>query len=300
MRNFARTISNDIYGTPDCAKIQTLKYTGMQNVEPPPFVWPEKLYIRLSNERLHFARYNEEAGAGFIFSVCPIRRQLSAAEAIQEACAADSVAQGPSSSVEILINSAATPIPLTDFQEEDCEAYYYYCFPDTKKKSRVFYDIVAPANVVLLFALDEAVCQTIEKRYDNVHYSSALTPVLRHFAQKRERPGERKRLFAYCQEATCDIAIFENGQLLLLNRYEVHDAADTTYYILNVAQQLGINSQNSPLTIAGTGELRNATGKELEQYAPNVCYLNPVAEFQRHPISQKNGVPYDLMTLLIN
>lgn len=272
----------------------------MQNVEPPPFVWPERLFVRLSGQGLCFARYDRENESGLLLSTWPARRQTSLADSIVEACQDDSVAQGPTRNVEVLVGGAVTPIPLTDFQEEDCETYFNYCFPETDTKRRVFYDVIASANVVLLFALDETTCRALEKQFSDVHYSSTLTSVVRHFAQKSDRDKETTRIYAYCHETECDIAAFEGKRLLMLNEYEAHSATDVAYYVLNVAQTLGQDVQDTPLHIAGPTDWRNAAGKELEKYAANVRYLNPIAEFQRHPVALKKDMPYDLMTLLID
>lgn len=159
---------------------------------------------------------------------------------------------------------------------------------------------MAAANVVLLFSLEDRLCRAVEEHFENVHYTATLTAVVRHFAMKDERTRASRSLYAYCHESACDVAVFAEGQLQLLNTYRVNEATDAAYYILNVAKELKLDLLRTPLQIAGTAELRAAIGEELQKYAQNVLHLNPIAEFQRHPVAQKAGIPYDLMTLLID
>lgn len=272
----------------------------MQIITPPPFTWPERLYLRLSEGDLCLARYEKGMSGGFPYSVRPLLPQGDVEDVLHEACTDDPVAQGVTRNVEVLISGGVTPVPLPDFQEEDCETYFDYCFPNEGKKRRVFYDTVAAANVVLLFALEDRLCRAVEEHFENVHYTATLTAVVRHFAMKAERAKATQSLYAYSHERTCDVAVFNEGRLQLLNSYEAQEATDAAYYILNAAKELGIDLQHAPLHIAGPTELRTATGSELQKYASNVMYLNPIAEFQRHPIAQKGNMPYDLMTLLID
>ena len=272
----------------------------MQNVAPPPFTWPDLLYLRLSEDGLCLARYEKGIRSGFPYSARRLSPQSAAEELLREACQTDPVAQGPTRNVEVVVSGSVTPVPLTYFQEEYCETYFDYCFPNEGKKRRVFYDTVAAANVVLLFSLEDRLCRAVEEHFENVHYTATLTAVVRHFAMKDERTRASRSLYAYCHESACDVAVFAEGQLQLLNTYRVNEATDAAYYILNVAKELKLDLLRTPLQIAGTAELRAAIGEELQKYAQNVLHLNPIAEFQRHPVAQKAGIPYDLMTLLID
>ena len=43
--------------------------------------------------------------------------------------------------VEVYVNATVTPVPLAEFQEEDVETTYNFCFTPGDKQ-RVFYDTV--------------------------------------------------------------------------------------------------------------------------------------------------------------
>ena len=257
----------------------------------------DTLYLRLSDTHLSFARFDGGREPHFEFSSYRMRPHTSLTVNLREAESTESILQAPVGRVQALVTGAVTPVPLADFQEEDSEVLYDFCFPGEKKR-RIFYDLLPTANVVLLFALEETVCHALEEAFGNVHYVSSLTPVLRHFSTKGSAVQE-KRLFAYLHEQAADIAVFEKSRLLLANTFHIHAPVDAAYYILNAAKQLGMPPLQTPFYLAGPAGQRDGVATELRKYATNVYPILPASEFNRHPVAATEGVPYDLATLLI-
>lgn len=255
------------------------------------------LYLRLSADSLCLARYERGREPRFEFAACRVRPQASLSVNLREACRTEPLLQQAASGcVNVLVVGAVTTVPLAEFQEEDCERIYDYCFPVGRRR-RVFYDMLPASNVALLFALDEDICRTVEDAFPNVRYVSAQTAVLRHFAEKGLAVGQ-KRVFVHLHERTADVAIYEDHRLLMLNTYAAAEAVDVAYYTLNVAQNTGADSTATPIYVAGAAALRDAAVAELRKYAGNVCPVNPTAEFNRHIAAVTPGVPYDLTALL--
>lgn len=255
------------------------------------------LYLRLSDSQLCFARYEGGREPRFSFSVYKMRPHASLTVNLREAMDTEPILRSPIGTVQILVTSPVTPVPLADFQEEYCETLYDFCFPRETRR-RVFYDVLPTSNVVLLFALNEAICHTLEETFDSVHYVAALTPVLRHFSTKGTAVHD-KRLFAYCHEQQVDVAAFDHSRLLLVNTFDAHAPVDVAYYLLNAARHLGIDPRRTPFYVAGTPHVRNNVAAELRKYAAQVLPVVPAGEFNRHVVARTDDVPYDLTTLLI-
>ncbi len=272
---------------------------------------PENLFIRLSATDLCIARYDAEVHTAFAFSAFRLNPKISLTANLREAVRTEPLLKNYGEGcVQIVVNAPATFVPLAEFQEEDCEALYDLCFPKDKPR-RVFYDVVASANCVVLFSLACATCYALEEAFGNVHYVSSLTPLIRHFSGKTgPRPG-RKRFLVAAHEAAADIIVMEDGRLLMANTYSVQGAVDVAYFVLNVARQLGaaVASDEAsagavvedcvPLYVAGSETERQNVCAELRKYAGGVFPVNPSAEFNRHIVAATGGVPYDLITLLI-
>lgn len=279
---------------------------------------PEHLYIRLSKRRISLARFDAEHHTAFAFTSHKLNPQISLAANLKEVERSEGTIRTPGSGIiQVLVGGPATFVPLAEFQEEDCEKIYNLCFEDKETRRRVFYDVVAQANCVVVFALAEAVCHALEDFGGSVNFISSMTPLLRHFAIRGVNTTDKKRLFVNVHGQTAEIFAFDANRLLLANSFEIHHPADAAYYTLNVARQVGAEVQPgktdeeglsttttglsdlSPIYVTGEDTLQKETADELLKYAANIISLAPAAEFNRHPIATTPGVSYDLMTMLL-
>ena len=278
----------------------------------------ENLTIRLSRQALCFARYDSGHPSAFAFSTFRLNPMYSLAANLHEAARTEPLMQAEvRGDVQVLVESPVTYVPLAEFQEEEAEQLYALCHPSETRR-RVFYDIVTPANCVVLFSLEEVVCHTLEEQFPHVHYVSTLTPVLRHFAGKGAEPGRGVRIFVYQCEQALHVVAFEDTRLLVANSFETESAADTVFYTLSVAQQLGaplvptetdslgISAESktcaddfTPLYVAADDAVRNELCEALREYAVNVRPVSSSAEYNRHKVATTKGVPYDVVTFLL-
>lgn len=256
------------------------------------------LYIRISDTDLCFATWAGGSEVAFNFEPYKVRPQASLTVNLREAMSQLELLKQPFDRVEVLVDAPVTPVPLAEFQEEDAECIYNYCFTSSERR-RIFYDTVPASNLVLLFALSQAPCHTIEEAFGSVRYTSVYGPVLQHFAGKGLGNAEGKRLFVYQHDGTAIIAVMEDSRLVLLNSYNVRTLSDMCYYTFSLATQQGVDLATAPLFVAGDSMLRNALVDELAKYARRVYAVNPAAEFNRHIVSTTPQVPYDLMCALI-
>ncbi len=275
---------------------------------------PENLFLRLSTDALCMARYDAEVHTAFAYSTFRLNPQISLTANLREAIRKEDLLKNVGDGcVQVAINAPATFVPLAEFQEEDCVAIYDHCFPSDKKR-RVFYDIVASANCVVLFSLLETTCRALEETFGDIHYISTLTPLIRHCVTKGNNRIGQKRIFVTPHGGSTDILVFEDNRLLMANTYTVSSAVDVAYFAFNVARQLGAefaptdncdpeegyNAEHFvPFYISGSDNERQAVCEELQKYAANVLCVSPGAEFNRHIVATTPDVPYDLITWLL-
>lgn len=241
-----------------------------------------------------------ETGKPFEFSPIPLQSNRSLIANLQEAVTTIPILKGRAQNevTQVLTVGSVTPVPLADFQEEDCDAFYNYCFKP-EVPHRVFYDVIPAANLMLIFGLPETTCRAIEDVLGEVHYVSALTPVLKQFVQKAML-GQGTQLFIYTHERTIDVVLVDNnGRLLFTNSYEVHTATDAAYYAFNIINHHGLKPQETPIHIAGTPELRNPLIAELGKFASHAVPILPSIDFKHHEIASTEGMTYDLITFLL-
>nr|MBP6528094.1 DUF3822 family protein [Prevotella sp.] len=72
-----------------------------------------------------------------------------------------------------------------------------------------------------------------------------------------------------------------------------------SYFMLYVWKQLGLDNREDELYLSGNIPDRDEITTELKQYVQKIYAVNPTAEFNRAPITQIKGLPFDLMTLFL-
>lgn len=256
------------------------------------------LHVRLSDTELCFARYSACPEPDFSFVCHHIRPQASLTVNLREAEATLDILKQPTERVHVAVTGGVTPVPLAEFQEEDCETIYDYCYNKLQPR-RVFYDTVPSANIVLVFSLEESTCRALEDCFGEVRYGSALTPVLDKFTVKALSTTPSRRMFVYSHDGRITVAAFDEARLIMINSYEVHAVTDTAYYVFGVASRLNLDLSQTPFYVAGPTEGRDTIVEEMRRYAARVYPISPTGDFNRHPVSTQPEVPYDLMCELL-
>lgn len=258
---------------------------------------PRKLYVRLSDFDIAFARYASNTENSFEFVPYQAQPEASLTVNLREAFRTDPSLR-EACEAEVLVSGPVTLVPLDVFQEEDCETYFQYCFPDTKGK-RIFYDSLPQGNdALLLFGFSGQTCKILEETFENVHYMSTQTSVIAHFARKGEEKAAR-RLFVYAHHDVADLYVFAQRKLLLCNTYPVHAATDAVYFCLTLARNMQVDLKTDSFYVAGPAPQRTDITAELKKYAQNVFQLNPSVEFNRHTATRNTEVPYDMLTYML-
>lgn len=267
------------------------------------------LFLRIDDTHLSLLAYpqglhlqsEEGKAAAYSFEHKALRPSMSLEANFQELRSAHPEFQVPQQ-VEVVVASPITVVPLAEFEEEQSvELYHYTILGDNESRStrRIHYDLLPSANAVILFSIKEEVCRAIETVFGEVHYVSSFTSWVKRFSSKIN-VHQRRRVYLHCAEQQVDIAIYEGHHLLMLNSYEVNAPADAAYYTLNVAQSLGLDLQQTPISLCGMEEQRDAIEEQLRRYVRNVGVIRLSAEFNRHAIAQLPNMPFDLATQILN
>ncbi|MEG1580197.1 MAG: DUF3822 family protein [Bacteroidaceae bacterium] len=257
----------------------------------------DTLYIRISLGDIAFAVYDVNQKESFHLEHALVRPNVSLTVNMKEAISKSSIAQAHYRCVKVLVQSTTTIVPINNFDEKEIETLYHFNFPELRHIN-VFYDTLPYLNAVLLFSLDQYVCQLLEETYPGIFYTSTVTPVLLHFAEQG-RSDNACRLFSYLHKSWMDVFAFKNGKLIMSNSYITKSVEDTVYYLLYTAKLMEIDQLEDELFLTGMLRERQRLLERLREYIPNTFFVNPVAEYTRHPLTLQEHIPYDLMTFMI-
>ena len=177
-------------------------------------------------------------------------------------------------SVELLVLSPSTCVPLEFFRREEVFPLYNITFPSLKvSKTEVHYQILPQLEVVELFSVNQQILQTIQGIYPDVEIVSLEGRAIETIATAdRKLQDNSIHFYAMIAPKNMLVCCFKEQRLHFATTYTVDNDADRLYYIMGVWKNLQMDEQTQLL------HLNNASIELLNQakrFIPNtvVCEL---------------------------
>jgi hypothetical protein len=177
-------------------------------------------------------------------------------------------------SVELLVLSPSTCVPLEYFRREEVFPLYNLTFPSLKvNKAEVHYQILPSLEVVELFSLNQQIRQTVQAIYPDVEIISLEGRAIETIANAdRKLQDGDIHFYGMIAPKNMLICCFKEQRLHFATTYTVDNDADRLYYIMGAWKNLQMNEQTQAL------HLNNASTELLNQakhFIPNtiVCEL---------------------------
>lgn len=177
-------------------------------------------------------------------------------------------------SVELLVLSPSTCVPLEYFRREEVYPLYNLTFPSLKvSRNEVHYQILPSLEVVELFSLNQQILQTVQAIYPDAEIVSLEGRAIETIANAdRKLQDSAPHFYAMIAPRNMLICCFRNHRLHFATTYSVDNDTDRLYYIMSVWKNLQMDEQTQPLYLnnAGTELLSQA-----KRFIPNtvVCEL---------------------------
>ena len=177
-------------------------------------------------------------------------------------------------SVELLVLSPSTCVPLEYFRREEVFPLYNLTFPSLKvSKAEVHYQILPSLEVVELFSLNQQIRQTVQDIYPDVEIVSLEGRAIETIANTdRKLQDSDIHFYAMIAPRNMLICCFKEQHLHFATTYAVDNDADRIYYIMGVWKNLQMNEDTQPLYLNNASdELFN----KAKRFIPNtvVCEL---------------------------
>ena len=94
---------------------------------------------------------------------------------------------------------------------------------------------------------------------------------------------------------------FAKNRFRFCNSYAIgNNSADALFYILSAWKQLGFDALEDELHLSGNIPEREQFVENAGKYVKRVFTINPSGEFNRAPVTQIVGMPYDLILIYLN
>ena len=254
----------------------------------------KRLVIRISRGRLSFSTAD---GSDVLYEDYALNSSISMAANLREALRTLPMLEDRFERVLVMVDTPTLMVPTNEFHEADAETLYRHAFTG-QEQQQVMHTVLPDLNAVVLFSVQKDLRNVIEDNFSDVRYTAAVAPVWRHLHQ-RSYTGQHQKLFGYFHDRQLEVFSFAQNRFKFCNAFTVNNPNDALYYLLAVWKQLSMEAEHDELHLAGDIAERDQLLEEAQRFVKRVFYINPAGEFNRAPVSQIKGIPYDLMTLYI-
>ena len=259
-----------------------------------------RLTIRLTSGGLSFSVVDPTKEEQISYEPYVMKSGISQAANLRYALSTAVLTNEDYQRAQVIVDSPMLLIPLDEYNNDEKDELYRHSYPQDDQTIPTIVEsmVLHQFNTVILFAINRDVKTVIEDHFKDVRYSHVCVPVWQHI-HHRSFTGPRQKLYAYFFDGQVNVFSFQQNHLRFVNTFANANANNASFFLLYVWKQLGMDQQRDELHLLGTIPEKEEFVEELKKYLKNVYTLNPVAEYNRAPITQIAGIPYDLVTLYI-
>lgn len=250
----------------------------------------QRVVVRISSDSLSFSTIVD---GEVVFEAYPLNASISMAANLREAVKGK---VQPANGL-VVIDSPIMMIPVDLFLEGQKEELYLHTF--TKQEQQAIMHYVLPdLNCVAVFSVRKDVLTVLRDTFTELTFMPAIAPVWRHLHQ-RSYTGQHQKLYAYFHERRVEVFAFAQNRFKFCNSFAANNPNDALYYMLAVWKQLAMAPDHDELYLVGDMPEQEVLLEETKKFVKRVFYINPSGEFNRAPVTQIEGMPYDLMVLFV-
>lgn len=254
----------------------------------------KRLIIRISKGRLSFATAD---GSVVLYEDYALNSSISMAANLREALRTVPLLEESFERVLVMVDTPTLMVPANLFVEEESEELYHHAFTG-QEQQLVMHTVLPDLNAVVLFAVQKDLRSVIANNFGDVRYTAAVAPVWRHLHQ-RSYTGQHQKIYSYFHDRRMEVFSYAQNRFKFCNSYAVNNPNDALYYLLAVWKQLTMDAEHDELHLVGDIPERDQLLEEAQKFVKRVFYINPSGEFNRAPVTQIKGMPYDMMVLFV-
>lgn len=256
-----------------------------------------RITIRVASGSLAFAMADATLSEQLRWEPFVAKSGVSMAANLREAFKNADLLQLPNPRAQVLIDTPCLPIPIEEYQEEDCETLYLHAFPSTES-SVVMTNILPELHAAALFAVNKDLKTVVEDHFSDVRFIALMRPIWTYM-HRRGMSRDQRKLYVYFHDGKMEVFCFERNRFLFSNVYTTRNTQDAIYFILFVWKQLVLNQQKDELYIAGNIPDKDTLLQKMKEYISKVTIINPAADFNRAPMTTMKGITLDVITLYL-
>lgn len=270
-----------------------MQETGNNTVARPR----QRLVIRATQTNMAFAVADDTAERRALFEPYAMRAGISVAANLREAFGTSRLLNRGYSRVQVFTDAPSLMVPLDEYEDNDPEELFHYAFTGYTQ-DMIMHCVVPDLNVMAVFPMNKDLRLVVTDHFQDCRFAPLMQPVW-SYLHRRNFTGTHKKLFAYFHDELLEVFCFSQYRFRFCNRFDAETSRDAVYYLLAVWKQLALDSVNDEMHLVGTIPERDWTLEALRRFVSKVYVINPVAEFNRAPITQIPDMTFDMTTYFL-
>ncbi len=254
-----------------------------------------RLTLRFSRNTLSFSVIDRSIPEQLRFEPYIVKSGISMAANLRGAFKEDNILQRQFDNARVLIDTPVLLVPIEEFNESKTALLYHHAFTNTENNN-VLHTVLPELNAVAVFSINKDLKLVLSDHFSNIRYLPTMMPVWNHL-HKRSFGGSHNKLYGYFHDKKLDIFCFDKNRFKFSNSFETPHSKDAVYFLLYVWKQLNMDVHHDELYLYGDIPEKEELLTTLKLYLQKVIAINASAEFNRAPITQIKGLPFDLLTL---
>ena len=164
-----------------------------------------------------------------------------------------------------VLNSRNYTIAPTDASIEDGKKILSISNEMDDESEIVHHKLLNTKGQILQVA-DTRTLSTLDKAFPNVKFISCLGGRIESAINRTRKSQNKSSFIAHIDSTDLHIIAIENGALQLANSFFQTGKEDIAYYLLFVAESLGLNPEQIPLTLSGNVSIGDEIWNTLNDY----------------------------------
>lgn len=181
-------------------------------------------------------------------------------------------------SVKILYwTPKSTLIPATLFDGNNLKSYFEFNVQlgDTEA---IYYNLLKSCGCYIVYSVPSDISTVCATYLSNANFYCQSHPLIETAVQRQKSDKIGCRAFIQVTNEFFDIAVANGGSLQLHNCFNYSCAADFTYFVLNVFEQLKLNPESTPLYLGGNINRLSKEYISLHKYIRQINFIETYSE----------------------
>lgn len=251
-----------------------------------------RLTIRLGANDIIMAVGDPHNSRRIVHEVYPAKRSISVAAHLREVAAKSKLMGGGFGRALVMLDTDTMLVPLDEYPSEDMPTLYHSAFSGHQGEELVT-NVLPDLKSVAVFPVNKDLKSVLGEHFTDLSFIPMVQPVWQHL-YRRNFATPRKKLFAYFHDQHMQVFSYAQSRLRFCNCFDGRREHDALYYLLYAWRQLGYNSEDDELVMAGDMPNREWLLDRLRQYVRRCSMVNPAADFGATSATLDHKLPYDL------